>query len=76
MIAAEMTDIRNGQNIREFHSPYWMRVTAIMTVFLLISGVVLTIVDRNVMTGALVPLGFTLWAVLANSIRSRGQSIG
>ena len=71
-IASQQVILNTDKHPRR--SPLWIK-TASMAVFLLLAaGVVATLFNRNAFTAALVPLGFTLWAVLVSVIRSRDVS--
>jgi len=54
-------------------SPIIIRVGTLLVFLLFLAGIISTIFERNALSAALVPAGFTLWAVLASSLKVRGE---
>jgi hypothetical protein len=69
-ISMKMAHMEEQQS--DYRSPLIVRLATILVFLLLSVGILSTIFERNALTAALVPAGFTLWAVLASSLRARG----
>lgn len=56
-------------------NPRWVKISSVLIIVMLLGGVIGSLVSVNPYTTALVPIGFSLWAILVAAIRSRDSRL-